>query len=256
MSFGTTPDAAIGTLCFWRFVLGLGIGGNYPLSATVMSEESTTKMRGCWVAVVFAGQGVGYLVAGTVCMICSSIWYSQDVGGENGRDFCWRTILALGAVAPCFTLIGRLMQPETARYTALVEGNAAQAAELVDPAKAAELANVRLHTRQPLNWGQFLRKYGGPLFGCAATWCAPPCSLPSRISFSPHLLLSSTLASRLLTHQLAQVPSRHCILLAELVPDRRVPEGGLAPRLQHHDGPRGAVRHGAGAADCRHYQVL
>ena len=31
MSFDNTSDAVIGTLCFWRFLLGVGIGGNYPL---------------------------------------------------------------------------------------------------------------------------------------------------------------------------------------------------------------------------------
>jgi hypothetical protein len=31
MSYGGTPDGVVGTLCFWRFLLGLGIGGNYPL---------------------------------------------------------------------------------------------------------------------------------------------------------------------------------------------------------------------------------
>lgn len=36
MSFGTTSSAVIGTLCFWRFFLGFGVGGDYPLSATIM----------------------------------------------------------------------------------------------------------------------------------------------------------------------------------------------------------------------------
>jgi PHS family inorganic phosphate transporter-like MFS transporter len=31
MSFGSDPNGVIGTLCFWRFLLGVGIGGNYPL---------------------------------------------------------------------------------------------------------------------------------------------------------------------------------------------------------------------------------
>ena len=31
MSFGVNPNNVIGTLCFWRFLLGVGIGGNYPL---------------------------------------------------------------------------------------------------------------------------------------------------------------------------------------------------------------------------------
>jgi hypothetical protein len=34
MSYGGTPDGVVGTLCFWRFLLGLGIGGNYPLRSS------------------------------------------------------------------------------------------------------------------------------------------------------------------------------------------------------------------------------
>ena len=36
MSFGTTSNAVIGTLCMWRFLLGFGVGGDYPVSATLM----------------------------------------------------------------------------------------------------------------------------------------------------------------------------------------------------------------------------
>ena len=38
MSFGTTPVAVVTTLCICRFLLGVGIGGDYPLSAVIMSE--------------------------------------------------------------------------------------------------------------------------------------------------------------------------------------------------------------------------
>ena len=38
MTFGPTTEATavIGTLCFWRFLLGFGVGGDYPVSATMM----------------------------------------------------------------------------------------------------------------------------------------------------------------------------------------------------------------------------
>ncbi|KVI04634.1 Major facilitator superfamily domain, general substrate transporter [Cynara cardunculus var. scolymus] len=40
------PRAVIGTLCFFRFWLGFGIGRDYPLSATIMSEYANKKTRG------------------------------------------------------------------------------------------------------------------------------------------------------------------------------------------------------------------
>jgi PHS family inorganic phosphate transporter-like MFS transporter len=43
LSFGHTPASVMTTLCFFRFWLGFGIGGDYPLSATIMSEYANTR---------------------------------------------------------------------------------------------------------------------------------------------------------------------------------------------------------------------
>ena len=101
MSFGTSRSQVIGTLCWWRFWLGFGIGGCYPLTAVLMSEYSATKSRGRYVAAVFgecrtselqshvplcqrnvllksfsaAMQGIGYLVGAIVVMVVSSIFH-------------------------------------------------------------------------------------------------------------------------------------------------------------------------------------
>nr|AFK39350.1 unknown [Lotus japonicus] len=61
LSFGHSPKSVMATLCFFRFWLGFGIGGDYPLSATIMSEYSNKKTRGAFIAVVFAMQGFGIL---------------------------------------------------------------------------------------------------------------------------------------------------------------------------------------------------
>jgi len=165
MSFGSTPDAVIGTLCFWRFLLGVGIGGNYPLSATVMSETSTTKTRGTYVAAVFAQQGTGYLIAGTVTIIIASIW----TGYDSARDFAWRLALAIGALPPLTSIIMRVMQPETERYTIMVQGDvaAAAAAAQVDVHSQSNALHLK---KKEVQWGPFLKRFGWPLFGCASTW--------------------------------------------------------------------------------------
>lgn len=58
LSFGHSAKGVITTLCFFRFWLGFGIGGDYPLSATIMSEYANKKTRGAFIAAVFAMQGV------------------------------------------------------------------------------------------------------------------------------------------------------------------------------------------------------
>lgn len=44
----------VGMLIIWRFILGIGIGGDYPLSAIITSEFANTKNRGAMIAAVFA----------------------------------------------------------------------------------------------------------------------------------------------------------------------------------------------------------
>ena len=49
----------IGVLVVWRFIMGVGIGGDYPLSAVISSEFASTKIRGRMMTAVFASQGWG-----------------------------------------------------------------------------------------------------------------------------------------------------------------------------------------------------
>jgi len=81
-SFGTTPQAVISTLCFWRFCLGVGVGGDYPLSAVIMSEYSSKMSRGAFVGSIFAMQGIGYLVAAAVTAIVAAAF---DAAYKPGR---------------------------------------------------------------------------------------------------------------------------------------------------------------------------
>ena len=59
MSYGTDANGVVGTLCFWRFVLGIGVGANYPAISVLASEYASSFRRGTLVAFVFAMQGLG-----------------------------------------------------------------------------------------------------------------------------------------------------------------------------------------------------
>ena len=71
---GNNAKAVMATLCFFRFWLGFGIGGDYPLSATIMSEYANKKTRGAFIAAVFAMQGFGILGGGIVALIVAGTW--------------------------------------------------------------------------------------------------------------------------------------------------------------------------------------
>jgi PHS family inorganic phosphate transporter-like MFS transporter len=51
----------VGVLTCLRFIMGIGIGGDYPLSAVIASEFASTRSRGRLMTAVFASQGWGYL---------------------------------------------------------------------------------------------------------------------------------------------------------------------------------------------------
>jgi len=117
-----------GTLIFWRVIMGVGIGGDYPLSAIITSEFATTKRRGAMMAAVFAMQGFGILAAAIVSSIVLACYQSAIDGDVNNVDYCWRLVLGFGAVPGVIALYFRLTIPETPRYTMDIERNVEQAA--------------------------------------------------------------------------------------------------------------------------------
>lgn len=126
LSFGSTAKSMVVSLCFFRFWLGFGIGGDYPLSAVIMSEYANQKTRGGFIAAVFAMQGIGILVAGAVAMGVSKAFmvaypapsFAQNhvLSTQPQGDFVWRIVLMFGAVPAAMTYYWRMKMPETARY--------------------------------------------------------------------------------------------------------------------------------------------
>ncbi|CAL4925204.1 unnamed protein product [Urochloa decumbens] len=189
LSFGHTPTGVMATLCFFRFWLGFGIGGDYPLSATIMSEYANKKTRGAFIAAVFAMQGFGILAGGIVTLIISSAFragfpapsYQSNPSASTvpQADFVWRIILMLGALPALLTYYWRMKMPETARYTALVAKNAKQAAADMSKVLQTEIVDEQekldeMVTSSGNSFGlfsrEFARRHGLHLLGTASTW--------------------------------------------------------------------------------------
>ncbi|KAJ3681727.1 hypothetical protein LUZ60_014300 [Juncus effusus] len=188
LSFGHNPKSVMATLCFFRFWLGFGIGGDYPLSATIMSEYANKKTRGAFIAAVFAMQGFGILVGGLVAIVVSSIFKSQFPAPAYAidpvaslppqADYVWRIILMFGAVPAGLTFYSRSKMPETARYTALVAKNAQKAAADMSKVLQVEIteeqATAANESKDKSQYGlfsaEFLRRHGKHLLGTTTTW--------------------------------------------------------------------------------------
>ncbi|GAQ78613.1 phosphate transporter [Klebsormidium nitens] len=139
LSFGNTAEAVVTTLCIMRFFLGFGIGGDYPLSAVIMSEYSNRRTRGAFVAAVFSMQGIGIITGAAITLAVAGSFksnhprppYSVEPIASQGypaSDFVWRIILSVGCIPAILTFYYRLKLPETARYTSIVARNAAKTA--------------------------------------------------------------------------------------------------------------------------------
>ncbi|XVF38451.1 hypothetical protein REPUB_Repub20aG0103400 [Reevesia pubescens] len=186
LSFGHDPKSVMATLCFFRFWLGFGIGGDYPLSATIMSEYANKKTRGAFIAAVFAMQGFGILAGGMVAIIVSAVFkakypaptYEMDAIGSTvpEADYVWRIILMFGALPALLTYYWRMKMPETARYTALVAKNAKQAASDMSKVLQVDLEaeQEKVEQNKGTDFGlftkQFLRRHGLHLLGTTSTW--------------------------------------------------------------------------------------
>ncbi|HLI06214.1 MAG TPA: MFS transporter [Ktedonobacteraceae bacterium] len=111
-------------LLVFRFILGLGIGGDYPLSATLMSEYANRRDRGKLITFVFSMQGVGLICGPLVAILLL-------VSGMN-HDLVWRIMLGLGAVPALATFYLRRQIAETPRFALAMQGDVEGASHTID----------------------------------------------------------------------------------------------------------------------------
>jgi MFS family permease len=153
-------------LIAWRFVLGIGIGGDYPVSAVLMSEYSNRKNRGRLVSMVFSMQALGLIAGPLVALVILGLGVNHDIA--------WRLMLGLGAIPALLVIYLRRTMPESPRYRVQVQGRAAEAASamrrytrgVVDAGTEVAGRQIKLGLRQFLSNPRYLTL----LLGTAGCW--------------------------------------------------------------------------------------
>ena len=152
-------------LILFRLVLGLGIGGDYPVSAVLMSEYANRADRGKLVGMVFSTQALGLIVGPLVALAL--------LGAGAGAGPSWRAMLALGALPAAAALYLRTRMPESPRYQAQVAGRADSAvSELAGFTRGAVLSQAKTVLRHRMRLRSFLTHHRHliMLVGTAGTW--------------------------------------------------------------------------------------
>jgi MFS transporter, PHS family, inorganic phosphate transporter len=116
----TALAPSFGWLLVTRFILGIGVGADYPISATIMTEYANRRSRGKQVAMMFSSYTFGQITAFIVALTLLA-------AGVN-HELAWRLMLGLGALPALGVLYSRRRIPESPRFTAGVLGDEQRAA--------------------------------------------------------------------------------------------------------------------------------
>ncbi|KAG6230322.1 hypothetical protein E4U26_008019 [Claviceps purpurea] len=130
-SRGVGDLSFLGLFIWWRFVMGIGIGAEYPLSAVITSEWSSTQSRATMLSSVFLMQPVGQALAQLV-----GLWVL--LGFDRSRklqtlqcglntahheecrqavDGIWRIVIGSGAVPALLAIIFRFFLFDCGLYS-------------------------------------------------------------------------------------------------------------------------------------------
>ena len=155
-------------LIAFRFMLGFGVGGDYPVSAVLMSEYANRKDRGKLVGLVFSTQALGLIVGPLVAL--------GLLGAGTSSDLTWRLLLGLGAIPAAAVVYLRRRMPESPRFQVQVQGRAAEAGDQMHQLSGGIVGGTGLAapsgTPSRIALRDFLtnRKYLVMLTGTAGSW--------------------------------------------------------------------------------------
>lgn len=126
--FATGAAAAsptLGVLLGFRFLVGLGLGAELPVAATLVSEFAPARIRGRTVVILEAFWALGWILAALIGRFVVPV-------SENG----WRWALLIGGVPALYSAVVRRSLPESVRFLER-QGRHAEAETVVRQFEAA-----------------------------------------------------------------------------------------------------------------------
>lgn len=154
-------DALIG----WRFVLGIGIGGDYATSSVIMSEYSNIKTRGKYVGSILSMQSIGLVVSSLLAL--AFLLNTKLIP----LTYAWKILLAVGAIPAAIVIYYRRKMPEPPRYTVAI-GHADEAAANLKSYTGIDVKMDKKKEKVNAPWYTLFtdRKFLITLIGTAGAW--------------------------------------------------------------------------------------
>lgn len=151
-------------LVLFRFLLGIGIGADYPISGTLVSEFASKGGRGKLSTSLGAMWFVGALVAYVVGLIVLPM-----------GEFAWRAMLLVGAVFALIVFIGRIRLPESPRWL-VAHGRTEDALDVVEKITGDRPTSIDVSTEPPAERAPLRLLFQGrqrnrTLFVCGFWFC-------------------------------------------------------------------------------------
>jgi MFS family permease len=178
-------------------IFGVGVGGEYPLSAASASEKcmsssssssssSTRNNKGQQVLLVFTMQGMGIFVnsiSQSILLIIFQQFGHHVILNDGNNDFLyqydpaklfyiWRIIYAIGAAFLCYVLISRVIHlKESAAWAKdREEQSRSQEPPTGEVPKSSRYATTTVTDSSKAAWFLLLRHYGIRLLGTSSAW--------------------------------------------------------------------------------------
>jgi len=211
-ALGSALSGSFWVLIGFRFLLGVGVGGDYPVSAVMVSEYANRKDRGKLVGMVFGTQALGLIIGPLIALTL--------LGSGASNDTAWRVLLALGAVPAAAVIYLRCRMPESPRYRVQVAGRADR------PQPRAGLRDFLTSRR----WLITLAGTAGCWFLLDYAYYGNTISTPQILSLiSPHASTMTKIALQLAIFVMAAVPG-YALAIARLdrIGHRRLQLTGFA----------------------------
>jgi MFS transporter, PHS family, inorganic phosphate transporter len=188
---GSALAPSLAVLIAFRFLLGFGVGGDYPVSAVLMSEYADRSNRGRMVGLVFSAQAVGLIIGPLTALAL--------LGGGAGPAATWRILLGLGAIPAAAAVWLRRKMPEPPRYQARADRQPRPGTRPAASGLRAFLASRRLLV--------LLAGTAGCWFLLDYAYYGNTISTPQIIALiTPHASQTATIAIQLAIFAVAAVP--------------------------------------------------